>query len=47
MHDLFKELLLFIFFELFICLPTQCPHGQGEGAVKQRLNRYGQREGGR
>ena len=33
----FKE-----FLQLFICLPTQCPHGQGEGVATEKADRCGQ-----
>ena len=32
--------------QLFICLLTQCTHGQGDGVVRQKVGRCGQGEGG-
>ena len=33
------------FMQVFNCLPTQCPHGHGEGVVKQKVDRRGQGKG--
>ena len=46
-HVFCRNLLLFhIFLPLLKCPPTQCPHGQGRGIVKEKADRCGQGEGG-
>ena len=46
MRILSKNLYFLILSQLSNCLPTQCPHGQGVGAVSQRTDRHGQWKGG-